>query len=75
MPRPGPAIKPGYDISVDNCRAKPEILSWLAGGVAFEIGTSRNLAVLIEESPARPFDAVLLDSGTPEQPGGTGKNI
>ena len=34
-----------------------------------------NLSSFIEKRPERPFDSILLDSGTPEQPGGTGKTF
>ena len=34
-----------------------------------------NLSSLIEKRPGRPFDIILLDSGTPDQPGGTGKTF
>ncbi len=32
-----------------------------------------NLSSFVERRPERPFDTIFLDSGTPEQPGGTGK--
>lgn len=32
-----------------------------------------NLSSFIERRPERPFDTIFLDSGTPEQPGGTGR--
>jgi phosphoribosylanthranilate isomerase len=45
--------------------------AWLFGNGR----ASTNLASLIEKTPERAFDRILLDSGTPEQPGGTGKKF
>ncbi len=36
---------------------------------------STNLASFLEKQLGPPFDRILIDSGTPEQPGGTGKTF
>jgi phosphoribosylanthranilate isomerase len=49
---------------------------YLSVPAAWLLGDGRaaaNLAAFIENQPERPFDAIFLDSGTPEQPGGTGE--
>lgn len=57
--------------------AKPRKF-YLAMPAAWFLGdgpVAANLASFIERTPERPFDRILLDSGTPEQPGGTGKTF
>ncbi len=49
---------------------------YLAMPAAWFLGdgpAAANLSSFVERKPERPFDRILLDSGTPEQPGGTGK--
>jgi phosphoribosylanthranilate isomerase len=59
------------------CRARQQNFypalpaAWLLG----DGRASTNLASFIEKRPERPFDRILLDSGTTEQPGGTGKRF
>jgi phosphoribosylanthranilate isomerase len=51
---------------------------YLAMPAAWFLGegpVTANLSSLVEKRPERPFDRILLDSGTPEQPGGTGKTF
>jgi phosphoribosylanthranilate isomerase len=51
---------------------------YLAMPAAWFLGegpVTANLSSLIEKRPERPFDTILLDSGTPDQPGGTGKTF
>lgn len=45
--------------------------AWFLGDGAVDPG----LASFVEARPGRPFNTILLDSGTPEQPGGTGKTF
>jgi phosphoribosylanthranilate isomerase len=45
--------------------------AWLLGNGS----VSLNLASFIEKKAERSYDRILLDSGTPEQPGGTGKRF
>lgn len=45
--------------------------AWFLSDGAIDPG----LASFIEKRPERPFNRILLDSGTPEQPGGTGKTF
>jgi phosphoribosylanthranilate isomerase len=56
--------------------AKPRKF-YLAMPAAWFLGEGPVTANLsfIEKRPERPFDRILLDSGTPEQPGGTGKTF
>ena len=45
--------------------------AWFLG----EGAVTANLSSLIEKRAERLFDTILLDSGTPDQPGGTGKTF
>jgi phosphoribosylanthranilate isomerase len=45
--------------------------AWFLGDGAVDPG----LASFVEARPGRPFNTILLDSGTPEQPGGTGNTF
>jgi len=57
--------------------AKPRKF-YLAMPAAWFLGegpVTANLSSFIEKRPERPFDRILLDSGTPDQPGGTGKTF
>lgn len=62
-------------VAVAAARPRKFYLAMPAAWFLGESPVTANLSSFIEKRPERPFDRILLDSGTPEQPGGTGKTF
>ena len=74
-PLPAQPNQHGELAAVAAARPRTFYLAMPAAWFLGEGPVSANLSSFIERRPERPFDRILLDSGTPEQPGGTGKTF
>jgi phosphoribosylanthranilate isomerase len=73
LPLPDQASQDRELVAVSAARPHNFYLAMPAAWFLGDGPAAANLSSFVERKPERPFDRILLDSGTPKQPGGTGK--